>query len=134
MKFLIDECLSPELAKIARDQGFVASTHVNWTGLQTSADWRIVKHAVEKDFILVTNNTTDFKRIVRREGIHAGLVCLNAEHPLMSLKVQRYLFKSALNVLEAVEPVNEVIEVTLITEQDLSIKRYVWALDQPELA
>ena len=134
MKFLIDECLSPELAKIARDQGFVESTHVNWTGLQTSADWRIVKHAVEKDFILVTNNTTDFKRIVRREGIHAGLVCLNAEHPLMSFKIQCYLFESALTMLGAIEPVNEVIEVTLITEQDLSIKRYVWALDQPELA
>ena len=134
MKFLIDECLSPELVDIARDQGFVESQHVNWIGLRTRSDWRIVKHAVEADFVLVTNNTTDFKKIVRREGIHAGLVCMNAEHPLMSLKVQRYLFKSALNVLEAVEPVNEVIEVTLTAEKDLSINRYDWALDQPELA
>ncbi len=32
MKFLIDECLSPDLAEVARGRGFVESSHVVWMG------------------------------------------------------------------------------------------------------
>ena len=132
MKFLIDECLSPKLVKIARDQGFVESQRVNWVGLQSREDWRIVRRAVEDDFVLVTNNTTDFKELVGHQEIRAGLVCLTAKHPLMSLEVQCCLFELALTELDAGEPVNEVIEVSLIAEGKFSINRYDWALNQPE--
>ena len=33
MKFLIDECLSPELARMAQGRGRPQSTHVTWLGL-----------------------------------------------------------------------------------------------------
>ena len=39
MKFLIDECLSPELATEARRRGFLESVHVTWRGLGSSEDW-----------------------------------------------------------------------------------------------
>ncbi|MGE0282678.1 MAG: DUF5615 family PIN-like protein, partial [Rhizobiaceae bacterium] len=38
MKFLIDECLSPDLAKLARERGFAESSHVRWLGLAGSKD------------------------------------------------------------------------------------------------
>ena len=37
MKFLIDECLSPSLAAIARERGYPQSTHVTWLGLESAA-------------------------------------------------------------------------------------------------
>ena len=37
VKFLIDECLSPRLATIARERGCPQSTHVTWLGLRARA-------------------------------------------------------------------------------------------------
>jgi predicted nuclease of predicted toxin-antitoxin system len=57
VKFLIDECLSPELAGRARAQGFHESMHVTWLGMRSKKDWAIVRRAVGEGFVLVTNNT-----------------------------------------------------------------------------
>ncbi len=129
MKFLIDECLSPDLVAIARDRGFSLSTHVTWLGLRSKKDWTIVRRAVEDGYVLVTNNTTDFTSLVGREDVHAGLVCLNVAPGLMSLQVQRVLFELALDQLAGDEPVNDVIEITLTTDRKVRINRYAWPMD-----
>ena len=85
MKFLIDECLSLSLVKIAQDQGYQA-THVNWLGLSSKGDWTIVQRSVEDSYVIVTNNATDFKLLIGREEIHAGLVCLNIAPDLILAK------------------------------------------------
>lgn len=46
VKFLIDECLSLDLVAIARDHGFVESSHVVWMGKAGSKDGEL------KPFIL----------------------------------------------------------------------------------
>ncbi len=70
MKFLIDECLSPDLVAIARDRGFSLSTHVTWLGLRSKKrDWTIVRRAIEDGYVLVTNNTTDFTSLAGREDV-----------------------------------------------------------------
>ncbi|MER9684185.1 DUF5615 family PIN-like protein [Mesorhizobium sp. M0115] len=46
MKFLIDECLSPELAKLARERGFPESSHVRWLGLAGAKDHMVTRRAV----------------------------------------------------------------------------------------
>ena len=104
MKLLIDECLSPELATDARTNGFFESVHVTWLGLGSKADWLIVQRAVEDGYVLVTNNTTDFKRLVGREAIHPGLVCLNVAHKVMGLAVQKRVFSLDLDHLAQDEP------------------------------
>jgi predicted nuclease of predicted toxin-antitoxin system len=38
MKFLIDECLSPELAKLAQDRGYGQSSHIVWMKLSGLKD------------------------------------------------------------------------------------------------
>ena len=124
MKFLIDECLSPDLVEIARGRGFGSSTHVVWLGLRSKKDWTIVRRAVEEGYVLVTNNTTDFVSLVGREDIHAGLVCLNVARGLMEWRVQKDLFEAALNELKDEEPTNEVVEVGMTADRRITIDRY----------
>lgn len=124
MKFLIDECLSPDLVAVARNRGFPQSTHVNWLGLTSRKDWTIVQCAIENGYVLVTNNTTDFTSLVERQDVHAGLVCLNAASGLMSLEAQKVLFEQALDELAGKEPVNEVVEITLTDDRSVKTDRY----------
>lgn len=77
MKFLVDECLSPDLAQLARDRGFPESTHVTWLGLTSRPDHAVARRAVEGDYILVTHNTVDFRPLYRREGLHLGFIGFN---------------------------------------------------------
>lgn len=97
---------------MARDWGYHESTHVNWLGLSSKTDWTIVKRAVKDGYIVVTNNTENFRALVRREELHAGLVCLNFPAGSMNLDIQKYLFSHALEHLDDSEPLNEVLEVT----------------------
>ncbi len=124
MKFLIGECLSPEFAALARTRGFHESTHVTWLGMRSRKDWTIVRRAVEEGFILVTNNTVDFRLLYEREEIHAGLVCLNVAPGLTTLDVQKSLFLFALDQLAGNEPVNEALEVTLTANGEVVLEKY----------
>jgi hypothetical protein len=84
----------------------------------------IVRRAIEEGFVLVTNNTVDFKALYARQDIHAGLVCLNVAPGLMRLEVQKSLFLLALDRLGDTEPVNEALEVTLTPDGEVVLNRY----------
>jgi len=124
VRFLVDECLSPELVALARERGHVASTHVTWPGLRLRKDWSIVRRAVDDGYVLVTNNMTDFARLLARETLHAGLVCISVAPGLMSLDVQKRLFALALDRLGDTEPINEMLEVTLMEDRSVRVERY----------
>ena len=124
MKFLIDECLSPELVRLAREHGHGGSTHVTWLGLRSRKDWSIVRRAIDDGFVLVTNNTLDFTTLIRRESLHPGLVCLEVAPGLMSLSIQKELFALALDRLGDTEPINEVLHITLLKDHSVRIERY----------
>jgi len=124
VKFLIDECLSPELVALAHERGHGESTHITWLGLRSRKDWSIVRRAIDDGYVLVTNNTTDFTSLLGREKLHAGLVCLNVAPGLMSLDVQKRLFGLALDRLGDIEPINEMLEVTLMEDRLVRVERY----------
>jgi predicted nuclease of predicted toxin-antitoxin system len=124
VKFLIDECLSPELAAIARARGHGESMHVTWLGMRSRKDWSIVRRAIADGYALVTNNTMDFRALMRRERLHAGLVCINVAPGLMSLDVQKRLFTLALDRLGDREPVNELLQITLDEHRVVHLERY----------
>jgi len=70
-----------------------------------------VRYARDGDFILVTNNASDFRRLYAAQLLHAGLVILL---PTVDRDLQRRLFKAALDELATIgEPVNFVLEVDL---------------------
>lgn len=66
--------LRPDLAALARARGHGELTHVTWLGLRSHTDRSIVRRAVADGYVLITNTTTDFMSLFRREKVHAGLV------------------------------------------------------------
>lgn len=133
MKFLIDECLSPELAKIAIDKDHGQTSHIVWLGLAGYKDWELKPIILNDDWTFVTKNSVDFRGPEDKPGtkgqyadvaIHAGLICLNGP-PGMDLDMQIELFAQALLELDA-DPdlVNQVLEITLDDDDDLHVLRY----------
>lgn len=132
MKFLVDECLSPELAKLARAKGHGESSHVLWLGRAGLKDWELKPVILDGDWTFVTRNSLDFRGPADKPGakgqyagveIHAGLVCLN-DPSGMDLDMQLELFEQALEELQA-DPdlVNQVLEITCENDA-LTVRRY----------
>ena len=132
MKFLVDECLSPELTKLAHARGHGKSSHVVWLGRAGLKDWELRPLILQDDWTFVTKNSVDFRGPADNPGskgqytdvaLHAGLICLNGP-PGMDLDMQLELFEQALDELEA-DPdlINQVLEITC-EEDSLHVRRY----------
>lgn len=107
-RFLIDECLSPDLAAVAREAGHDAA-HVAHRGWAGSPDPVVVNHMLEGDWTLVTNNGRDFRRLLAGVDLHAGLVVLI---PNLRASAQVELFRAALGFLDGRRDlVNGLLEV-----------------------
>ncbi len=71
----------------------------------------MVRYARAGDFVLVTNNASDFRQLYAAQTLHAGLIILI---PAVNRVVQQRLFKAALDELAVVgEPVNRMLEVDI---------------------
>jgi len=122
MRFLIDECLSLDLVQIASREGYEAQ-HVAHVGKAGWKDWNVARHASDGDFILVTNNAADFRKLYATQPLHAGLVILL---PSVNRQVQKQLFSGALDWLAGEgEPVNHILEVSLDGEE-VTFSFYEW--------
>lgn len=132
MKFLVDECLSPELTKLAHDRGYVESSHVTWLGLGGAKDWELKPFIVNGDWTFVTKNSVDFRGPDSRLGtggqyadvmLHAGLICLNGPAG-MDLDMQIELFEDALSELDrSHDLINQVLEIST-DGKELHVLRY----------
>jgi hypothetical protein len=120
-KFLIDECLSPALALLARERGFVESSHVTWLGKSGWTDWQLKEFILEHDWTFVTRNSVDFRGPLKEPGslgqyadahVHAGLVCINGPDR-MTAGIEVELFGFVLDAAGLTEMINEVIEINL---------------------
>ncbi|MGC9225557.1 MAG: DUF5615 family PIN-like protein [Terracidiphilus sp.] len=143
-RLLIDECLSSELALMARQRGHHEASHVVWIGKSGWKDWDLKRILLDEDWVLVTKNSEDFRGPREAPGtkgqyadvvLHAGLVCLNG--PVgMDLALQRELFVEALDELDADgDLTNQILEVTLEdSEASIEVVRYSYpyATDKPE--
>lgn len=133
MKFLVDECLSPELVRLAQEKGYGESTHVVWRKLAGKKDWELKPIILDGDWTFVTRNSVDFRGPSSNPGsrgqyanvvIHAGLICLNGPDG-MNIDVQLELFEQALEELAADEDlINQVLEITLENSEELRVLRY----------
>jgi hypothetical protein len=132
MNFLIDECLSPQLVKLAKEAGHETSSHVSWLGRAGTKDWDLMPFILAGDWTFVTCNSVDFRGSASNPGdkgqyarveLHAGLVCLNWPHG-SRLNVQLDMFAIALQDLaEDTDMVNQALEVTLI-DGEVQVGRY----------
>lgn len=120
MRFLIDECLSVGLAREAEKAGFEAH-HLAHLGKASWKDWRVRDYAVKGDFVLVTNNASDFLALYAAEELHPGLVILV---PNVVQEKQVRLFRAVLGRLAQLgDATNKVLEVD-IAGDDITLKLY----------
>lgn len=131
MKFLIDECLKPDLVSLAHDVGFMAIS-VRDLGKCGSKDWKIVPYVIDNDYILVTHNSRDFRDsngkpgYLTKESLHPGLICLNSANSAMTPDLQAALFGAALEFLSnngIQDLMNQVIEVDCLGD-NVDIRHY----------
>jgi hypothetical protein len=133
-KLLIDECLSSELALMARERGHHEASHVVWIGKSGWKDWELKQILLAEDWVLVTRNSEDFRGPREAPGskgqyshvsIHAGLVCMNASAG-MDLVLQKELFSEVLDELDTDgDLTNQILEVTLEDDEaGIQIERY----------
>jgi len=133
-KLLVDECLSSELALMARERGHHEASHVVWIGKSGWKDWELKRLLLAEDGVLVTRNSDDFRGHRETPGskgqfsnvsLHAGLICLNAPAG-MDLELQRELFSEVLDELDFDgDLTNQILEVTLEdSEAGIQIERY----------
>jgi len=127
-RFLIDECLSPELVQLAIQSGHTESTCIRDRGLSGTKDWKLIEHVVAGDFTLVTHNAVDFRGAGpgnlggehAKQPIHAGLICLNSAFT-MGLHRQLDLFQIALEEVSRMSDlVNQALEI--FEQEDGSIE------------
>ena len=133
MKFLIDECLSPRLAMMAKAAGHGETTHIVWLGKSGWKDWELKPVILEGDWTFVTKNSLDFRGPASKPGskgqyadvaIHAGLICLNGPET-MDLAMQTELFEVALDELSANDDlINQVLEITMTDQDEIHLVRY----------
>ena len=130
MKFLIDECLKPDLVSLAHRANFGA-TSVRDLGMCGTKDWEIAAYVIENDCVLVTHNSKDFRDTngslgyLTKEQLHPGLICLNSDGP-MTPEMQMDLFETALQYLldsKITDLLNQVIEIDCISD-DVNIRHY----------
>lgn len=120
MRFLIDECMHTSLVNEAVARGHEAY-HVVWLGLDGESDWGLMPRIVADDFTFVTNNASDFRKLYRRQAVHAGLVIIV---PQTRPEIQRALFNLAMDdVGEAGDLVNQALEVRMEGEEVI-LERY----------
>jgi predicted nuclease of predicted toxin-antitoxin system len=120
VRFLIDECLTTELVGEAQTMGYEAH-HVAHLGKRGWKDWEIRDYVMMHDFVLVTNNASDFRRLYGSCDLHPGLVILL---PNVVQERQVLMFREAMKALaECGDTINKVLEVN-IEKADVSLKLY----------
>jgi predicted nuclease of predicted toxin-antitoxin system len=116
-KFLFDECLSPELVHIARDEFGYYSTFVPWLGAPPSGskawkDWQIVDFLRVDPHVLITNNRRDFVGKYFERGDfnpHSGLVVFLEKN---EIDQQKELFRAIMNFIRSLNGLgNRLIEI-----------------------
>jgi predicted nuclease of predicted toxin-antitoxin system len=114
MRFLIDECLTIDLVFVAHQAGHEAQ-HVAHVGKAGWKDRNVARYAAEGDFVVVTNNASDFRQLYMTQPLHAGLVIII---PSVNRVQQQRLFRGALDALAQFgEPINNVLEVDVAGDE-----------------
>ena len=71
MKLWFDEDLSPTLVQVAHERGFEATCNRD-RDLLGIKDPRLRRIVQSEDYVLVTDNASDFRPMYRRDDIHPG--------------------------------------------------------------
>jgi len=121
MKLWVDEDLTPRLVDPAQARGYEATSNRD-RGLLGAPDAALYGVVVDGDYVFVTNNEQDFRRLCRAHDLHPGLIVLpqriRVEQVAMFERVLNYIEQHAARAGEAPGSwmVNRVVEVDETTE------------------
>jgi predicted nuclease of predicted toxin-antitoxin system len=76
MKFIIDEDLSPRVARYLCQEFCFDAIAVRDRGLLGATDLEVLEYAFKEDRILVTANIRDFEKLAAGVEVHAGIVLM----------------------------------------------------------
>ncbi len=76
MKFIIDEDLSPRVARYLCQEFCFDAIAVRDRGLLGATDPEVLEYAFKEDRILVTANIRDFEKLAAGVEVHAGIVLM----------------------------------------------------------
>lgn len=76
MKFIIDEDLSPRVARYLCQECCFDAIAVRDRGLLGATDPEVLEYAFKEDRILVTANIRDFEKLAAAVEVHAGIVLM----------------------------------------------------------
>ncbi|MEM1194332.1 MAG: DUF5615 family PIN-like protein [Pseudomonadota bacterium] len=124
VNLFIDECLSPDIARILNEEGSHLAIHpLDFGGLGQS-DHTVLKRCITDNLVIVTANAIDFTNLVGQCAIHPGLIIL----PCLSRLESEKLIRTAITFLEAMpEPPMDVM-VNNVLELSVSGKPKLYAL------
>lgn len=129
--FLIDECLSDQLADLAIEHGYHALATTRMGRWRSRDDYRVARFAIDRDLVLVTNDLYDFEAIYGQIEVHPGIVFITASRSkLRELKYRLAMFNMVLESLDESDPISGAIMVTAKAgrgrQVNLSIARYAF--------
>jgi predicted nuclease of predicted toxin-antitoxin system len=78
VKFFIDECLSPLIARRLNELGEHEAVHPRDIGIRGQRDDQIVDRCIREDRVIVTQNAEDFRMLLHAVDLHPGLIILPA--------------------------------------------------------
>jgi predicted nuclease of predicted toxin-antitoxin system len=76
MKFIIDEDISPRVARYLCQEFCFDAIAVRDRGLLSATDREVLDYAFNEDRMLVTANIRDFEKLAAAAEIHAGIVLM----------------------------------------------------------
>jgi predicted nuclease of predicted toxin-antitoxin system len=118
--FLIDENLSPSLVKTAYGFGHGAF-HINHRGWSSLPDEAVLRHLLDEDLTLVTNNWDDFRPMLQRAEVHPGVVVIL---PNVRRERQIELFTAALSAIRDADPPLDMVNTVVEVDEAGTVVRY----------
>jgi predicted nuclease of predicted toxin-antitoxin system len=99
MKFIIDEDLSPRVARYLCQEFCFDAIAVRDRGLLGATDCEVLDYAFNEDRILVTANIRDFEKLAGSAEIHAGIVLIQEGDLLAAEQIE--VMATVVRVLQA---------------------------------
>ena len=99
MKFIIDEDLSPRVARYLCQVFCFDAIAVRDRGLLGATDPEVLEYALNEDRILVTANVRDFEKLAAAIEIHAGIILIQEGDLLATEQIE--LITIAVQMLQA---------------------------------
>jgi predicted nuclease of predicted toxin-antitoxin system len=88
MKFIIDEDLSPRVARYLCQEFCFDAIAVRDRCLLGATDPEVLEYALSEDRILVTANVRDFEKLAAEVEIHAGIILIQEGDLLVTEQIE----------------------------------------------